>query len=117
MRFLRCVVALIFAITLGLAQNRAAKRPPYVLGPKDHILIRASQSDKLNGKIFQVEPNGFLDLPSVGRVRAAGLMVESFEKLLAGRLRPDSTGQHKVLISVVNCSPSRPTCFDSLTRK
>jgi protein involved in polysaccharide export with SLBB domain len=80
-------------------------------------MIRTSQSEKLNGRIFQIQLNGFVDLPTVGKLRAAGLTVESLEKELAGRLRPNSSGEHVALISVVNCSPSRPNCFNSLTRK
>jgi protein involved in polysaccharide export with SLBB domain len=110
-------IALCFAQHPCLAQHPPRGRPAYVLAPKDHILIRASQSEKLNGKIFQIQLNGLLNLPTVGHVRAAGLTVETLEKELAGRLRPNSSGEHVVLISVVNCSPSRPTCFDSLTRK
>ncbi len=113
--------ALLLGIALclaqGFAQLRTVAKPAYILAPKDHILIRASQSDKLNGRIFQIQLNGFLNLPMVGRVRAAGLTVDALEKQIAARLRPDSSGQRVVLLSVMNCSPSRPNCFDSLTRK
>jgi protein involved in polysaccharide export with SLBB domain len=101
----------------GFAQFRTVAHLAYILAPKDHILIRASQSDKLNGRIFQIQLNGFLNIPMVGRVRAAGLTVDALEKQIAARLRPDSSGQRVVLLSVMNCSPSRPNCLDSLTRK
>jgi protein involved in polysaccharide export with SLBB domain len=114
---MRWVVSLLLSGALCLAQGRAAGRPAYILAPKDHILIRASQSDKLNGRIFQIQLNGFLNIPTVGRVRAAGLTVQALENQIAGRLRPDASGQRVVLISVMNCLPSRPTCFDSLSRK
>jgi len=113
------VRSLILTLSIGVcfAQHPSREHLPYVLAPKDHILIRASQSAKLNGKIFQIQLNGFLDLPTVGRVRAAGLTVDSLEKELAGRMRPAPSGERAILISVINCAPSRPTCFDSLTRK
>jgi protein involved in polysaccharide export with SLBB domain len=118
MSFARCAASVVLGIAVCFAQHPPPRgRAVYVLAPKDHILIRASQSEKLNGRIFQIQLNGFVNLPTVGKLRAAGLTIESLEKELAGRLRPNSSGEHVVLISVINCSPSRPTCFDSLTRK
>ncbi|MBV9768564.1 MAG: polysaccharide biosynthesis/export family protein [Bryobacterales bacterium] len=64
---------LFFAQRQAFAQVQPVGRPTYTLAPKDHILIRAPQSEKLNGQIFQVDPRGFVTLPSVGRIRAAGM--------------------------------------------
>src|SRR5271163_2005798 len=114
---MRWVAYFMLWAAVGLAQKQPIGSPVHVLAPKDHILIRASQSDKLNGRIFEVERNGFITLPGVGRLRAAGLTVASLETQLAGRLRPDTSGQRIALISVVSCSPSHPNCLSALTRK
>jgi protein involved in polysaccharide export with SLBB domain len=114
---MRWVVSLLLSAALCHAQNRPVANPAYILAPKDHILIRASQMDKLNGRIFVVERTGLITIPGIGRLRAAGQTVESLEKQLAGRLRPDASGQRMALISVVNCSPSRPNCLSPLSRK
>jgi protein involved in polysaccharide export with SLBB domain len=114
---MRWVAYFMLWTALGLAQKRPIGSPVHLLAPKDHILIRASQSDKLNGRIFEVERNGFITLPGVGRLRAAGLTVASLETQLAGRLRPDTSGQRIALISLVSCSPSHPNCLSAITRK
>jgi protein involved in polysaccharide export with SLBB domain len=112
----RWAVSIAIAIGVCLAQKQPISSPKYVLAPKDHILIRASQSDKLNGRIFEVERTGFITLPGVGRLRAGGRTVESLEQQLAARLKPDSTGARVVLISVVKCGPSRPNCLGAINR-
>jgi protein involved in polysaccharide export with SLBB domain len=77
----------------------------YVLAPKDNILIRVPQVEKINARMFQIQADGFVILPSVGRVRAAGVTVTSLERHLTGRLKQSASGQPKVIISVVNFHP------------
>jgi protein involved in polysaccharide export with SLBB domain len=110
----RCAVSLTLTIGVCLAQKQPISSPQYVLAPKDHIMIRASESEKLNGKIFEVERTGFVTFPGVGRLRAGGQTVESLEKQLAARLKPDATGARVVLISVVKCAPNRANCLGSI---
>ena len=59
----------------------------YYLAPNDKITIRAPQAPKLDGKTFQVQADGFVRLPSIGRIPAAGLTVEALEKQVAKRLK------------------------------
>lgn len=62
-------------------------RPTYVLGPNDQILIRAFEAEELSDKPFRIEADGMLNLPLVGRVKAAGLSVQELEADLINRLR------------------------------
>ena len=83
----------------------------YTLAPKDNILIRVPQAKKIDGRLFQVQADGFVTLPAVGRIRAGGVTVRSLEKQLAGRLKQSASGEPKVAISVVSfraASPSEP---------
>jgi protein involved in polysaccharide export with SLBB domain len=89
-------VALSFAQSIG--------RPLYVIAPKDQILVRAPGSKKLNGldgRIFQVDSDGFVNLPSIGRVRAGGRTLDAFEKELSFRLKKNSSDQPQVSVSEV----------------
>src|SRR5688500_1030097 len=61
-------------------------RPNYVLGPNDQILIRAPGADEINEKPFRIDAEGYVNLPLVGRVRAAGMTVQQLEADLAKRL-------------------------------
>lgn len=51
----------------------------YVLGPDDQIAIHIVDMDEISDKPVRVDPNGYVDLPLVGRVRAAGSTVEQFK--------------------------------------
>ena len=53
--------------------------PGYILGPEDQIIVRAFQAEEISDKPVQIQGDGFISLPLVGRVRAGGLTVERFE--------------------------------------
>lgn len=63
----------------------------YVLGPNDQLIIRAVGIDEFNSqpdsKPAQIDMRGYVDVPIVGHVRAAGLTVQQFESALAEELR------------------------------
>ncbi len=55
------------------SQNQQASiRPNYILGANDQILVRAPEVDELNQRPFRIDPDGFVTLPLIGRVRAGG---------------------------------------------
>jgi protein involved in polysaccharide export with SLBB domain len=72
----------------------------------ERILIRAPHAAKIDGRTFQIQPDGFVALPSIGRIRAAGVETSVLEKTLAARLKvkPEKSGESKVVISVVASS-------------
>jgi polysaccharide biosynthesis/export protein len=61
-------------------------RPDYRLGPEDQIVIRTPQVSEINERPFRIDSEGFVELPIVGRIRAAGLTIQAFEQELSGRL-------------------------------
>ena len=60
--------------------------PAYVLGPNDELSIWALGITDFSDKPVRVEPNGYLDLPLVGRARVAGLTIEQFKTELTEML-------------------------------
>ena len=97
-----------FALGQGFAPGLVEPaRLQYMLAPKDHILIRTPQAKKLDGRIFQIQADGFVTLPSIGRIQAAGVMLDSFQDYIAGRLRKRWTRDPKVQIVVVNFKEHR----------
>jgi len=60
--------------------------PNYTLGANDQILIRAPGMDEINERPFRIDTEGFLSLPTIGRIRAAGLTIRQLEDI-ANRLR------------------------------
>lgn len=68
-------------------QDENAPRPVYLLSPGDQIVIRAQNVEEISEKPFRIDSEGFLNLPVVGRIRAAGLTVEQLEAALVDRLK------------------------------
>jgi len=60
--------------------------PAYVLGPNDELSIWALGITDFSDKPVRVDPNGYLDLPLVGRARVAGLTIEQFKTELTEML-------------------------------
>jgi polysaccharide export outer membrane protein len=75
------------APTVPAQQTLPSIRPTYVLGSNDQILIRVPQSDEINDRPFRVDTDGFINLPLIGRVKAAGLTVQALEADITARLR------------------------------
>jgi polysaccharide export outer membrane protein len=96
-------------------QQLPAIRPEYILGPNDQILIRAPQAEEINERPFRVDSEGFITLPIVGRIRAAGLTIQALEAAIVAKLR------EYVREPVVSISPvqfrSEPVFFMGLFQK
>lgn len=75
-------------------------RPNYLLGPNDQIMIRVPDVEEINEKPFRIDNEGQLNLPLVGRIRAAGLSVRELEAALTTRLR-EFVREPQVIITVV----------------
>jgi polysaccharide biosynthesis/export protein len=61
--------------------------PSYVLGADDQITIRAVNLEEIGDKPIAVGTDGYISLPLLGRVKAAGLTVEQLEIELKTRLQ------------------------------
>ncbi len=59
---------------------------PYLLGPEDQLSIHVADLEDISDNPVRIDPNGYLDLPLVGRVHAAGQPVEELRSLLSRRL-------------------------------
>lgn len=62
-------------------------RPDYTLGPDDQVLIKVPQVPELNDRPFRIGADGFVELPVVGRLQAAGMTVKAFEDALLEKLK------------------------------
>jgi polysaccharide export outer membrane protein len=91
------------------AQQVQTIRPDYVLGPNDQFIIRAPQADEINERPFRIDSEGFINLPTVGKVRAAGLTVQALEAELVAKLK-EFIREPQVMISMVQFR-SEPVFF------
>jgi len=65
----------------------AEVRAAYLLGPEDSIDIRVPEVEEIGDKPYRVSDSGYISLPLVGKVHAAGLTVEQLEAELVSRLK------------------------------
>ena len=95
------IVCAALFLARGFAQDQSIGRPVYRIALNDRLLIRIPQSEKLDNRVFQVDSRGFVNLPSIGRVRASGLSLQVFEKELSRRLKGSVPGEPQVSVSEV----------------
>jgi polysaccharide export outer membrane protein len=74
-------ICLLWAIVAALAWpcTAAAQDPPYVIHPGDQVLVSVYGETALTQTV-NVLPDGYVDLPLVGRVRLAGKTTEAARK-------------------------------------
>lgn len=84
-------------------------RPNYVLQPGDQILVRAFEMEEVSDRPYLIDGDGFITMPILGRVKAAGLSVEKFEATLVEMLR-QYVRQPQVTVTVTQFS-SEPVFF------
>jgi polysaccharide export outer membrane protein len=75
----------------------------------DQILIRAFEMEEISDRPFRIDTDGFISLPVLGKVKAAGITVENLESSLVEALRK-YVRQPQVTITVVQFS-SEPVFF------
>lgn len=57
-----------------------AKTPStYLLGPDDQIIIQGPEMDEVVNRPYRIDPDGFVSLPMIGRIKAGGLTIGDFE--------------------------------------
>ena len=91
--------AVVFAFALAPVRAQTFATPPakptpaaatedYVLGTDDQLKVWAlGFEDELKDKTIRVEPNGDIDLPALGRVKAAGLTTMQLEGELKEKMK------------------------------
>src|SRR5580698_1267121 len=84
-------------------------RPDYELGVNDQILISLPEMDEINQRPFLIDSDGFINLPLIGKVRAAGLLVRGLEAELTMRARDFARDPH-VTVYVIQFR-SEPVTF------
>lgn len=120
---LRCVCGLLLALILaGCAANGQAvyrtaeavsysgppptRGPagPYILGPGDKVHIRVYDDANLAGD-YEVNSAGFISVPLVGQVKAAGLTTRQLEGTLVSRMKGKIANDPKINIEIAAYAP------------
>ncbi|HEX4166824.1 MAG TPA: polysaccharide biosynthesis/export family protein [Bryobacteraceae bacterium] len=73
------------AETLTHPAETKAVEAAYVLGPADQLSIHIVDLDDVSDKPVRIDPNGYLELPLIGRISAGGLTLEQLRSRLAAK--------------------------------
>jgi polysaccharide export outer membrane protein len=100
----------LLTVAIGFAAVSAAQNPAsvstaqetsdYVLGTDDQLRIWALGVDEITEKPVRIDSNGYIDVPLVGRVRAAGMTAQDLRATLIEKLSAE-VKQPQVSIEVV----------------
>lgn len=71
----------------GLQTRPLVADTAYLLGPEDELSIRVNDLDEFGSKPLRIDPNGMLDLPIVGPLKAGGRSSEQVKADVVERLR------------------------------
>jgi polysaccharide export outer membrane protein len=70
----------------GTVQDNRTVSTDYVIGPGDQLTIRALDAEEISDKSYRIDPDGNLNLPMIGRLKAAGMTTGQLESELVSRL-------------------------------
>jgi len=94
----------------GLPSSYASVAPargsvgPYALGPGDRIRLKVYSDDQMSGE-YEVDSAGFVSIPLVGEVRAAGMTTRQLERAVAARMQGKLAQKPEVNIEIGAYAP------------
>ena len=81
----------------------------YVIGPQDKLRIRVFEVKDLSFDDEEVDANGDIQLPLIGKVTAAGLTTEQLQRKIADRLGEKYLQSPQVSVSVAESASQKVT--------
>jgi polysaccharide export outer membrane protein len=88
----------------------SGRDPAYVIGPNDALVIQAANMDEIGPVQHVVDSDGYIDLPTIGKIMAAGLSVVQLEAGIASHL-DQYVREPSVVVTVVRMR-SEPIFFN-----
>lgn len=72
---------------------------PYLLGPGDHVHIRAYDDTNLTGD-YEVNSAGYVSVPLIGQIKAAGLTTHQLENAIVARMKGRIAQDPKINVEI-----------------
>ena len=76
----------------------------YILGPGDRLRLKAYSDDQLSGE-YEVNSGGFVSIPLVGEVRAAGMSTSALEKQIVAKMKGKIAQDPQISIEIASYAP------------
>ncbi|MGE5534845.1 MAG: polysaccharide biosynthesis/export family protein [Acidobacteriota bacterium] len=118
--FRNCALYLLLAVTLAACSAVASVEPqaissyagpaaqatdgPYILRPNDHVRIKAYNDNLLTDQ-YEIDSNGYLSIPLVGRIKAAGLTTRQLEQRLVAQMKGKFEQKPEISVEVATYAP------------
>lgn len=82
-------VSILFALVLTAQgkQQQNASRTGYRLGIDDQVVLHVANAPDISDKPIRIDADGYIKLPMIGRVQAAGMTANELETEVAKRLK------------------------------
>ncbi len=85
-----CLILSLHALSASAQTVLIPRQPPppveYTLGPGDQINIRVVDMEEFTDRTVRIDPNGYVDLPMIGRIQASGLTMDQLKDTLSSKL-------------------------------
>jgi polysaccharide export outer membrane protein len=63
----------------GQAATPTKTPSTYLLGPDDQVILQGPEMDEVVNRPYRVDPDGYVSLPMIGRIKAGGMTIGDFE--------------------------------------
>lgn len=110
---LKSVLRLTLAALLALVTVLPAAAA-YKIQAGDTLTLQVVEDSSLDRNLL-VLPDGSINVPSVGTIRAAGDTVDNLRNIIATRLAPNFASKPTVYLSVAALKPMSPTASNGIT--
>ncbi|MGH6956287.1 MAG: polysaccharide biosynthesis/export family protein [Caulobacteraceae bacterium] len=87
----------------------SAPQGDYVIGPQDKLRIRVFEVKDLSSDVEQVDADGQIELPLIGKITAAGKTADQLEDVIAQRLGERYLQNPQVSVAVVESASQKVT--------
>ena len=77
---------------------------PYLLGPDDRVRIKAYNDDAVSGE-YAVSSSGYVSIPLIGDIKAAGLTTSGLEREIVGRMKGKIARDPKINVEIAAYAP------------
>jgi protein involved in polysaccharide export with SLBB domain len=86
------------------AQSRRTSYGAYLLGPGDRLRVKSYGDEEVSGE-YEINSAGFVSIPLIGEVRAAGVTTTKLEQAIASKMKGSIATHPKITVEIAAYAP------------